>query len=297
MRRLAQCHALSLLLVVGCCGGLGLIPGLAPSARSPSFPPVTPALHAHNDYLHPRPLLDALDARARSVEADIFVVAGDLLVAHTPIEIRPGRTLEHLYLAPLLSLVNQQQTILKDGQTFFLLVDLKSPADETFPVLLGQLKKYRSMLSHRDAEGVFRPGPVTVIITGNQPPRDTWDTPGERLVFFDGSLSDLDAESPLSNTLVPVISSNWKRSFRWTGTNPQEPIPAAESARLNSLVGKAHVQGKLIRFWGAPDHPDAWKALLDSGADLINTDKLPEAAAFLTERRKASSSPSTQSVK
>jgi hypothetical protein len=33
-----------------------------------------PNAHAHNDYHHPRPLLDALDAGFCSVEADVFVV-------------------------------------------------------------------------------------------------------------------------------------------------------------------------------------------------------------------------------
>jgi hypothetical protein len=35
--------------------------------------------HAHNDYLHQRPLLDALDHGFCSVEADIFLVDGELL--------------------------------------------------------------------------------------------------------------------------------------------------------------------------------------------------------------------------
>ena len=39
--------------------------------------------HAHNDYEHPRPLLDALDHRFGSVEADIFLVGDQLLIGHT----------------------------------------------------------------------------------------------------------------------------------------------------------------------------------------------------------------------
>ena len=38
--------------------------------------------HAHNDYEHARPLLDALDCGFGSVEADIYLVDGALLVAH-----------------------------------------------------------------------------------------------------------------------------------------------------------------------------------------------------------------------
>lgn len=56
--------------------------------------------HAHNDYEHPRPLFDALDHRFGSVEADIYLVGDQLLVAHDPVELDPTRTLESLYLAP-----------------------------------------------------------------------------------------------------------------------------------------------------------------------------------------------------
>lgn len=47
--------------------------------------------HAHNDYEHPRPLLDALDHRFGSVEADVFLVGDQLLVGHDATELdRPA---------------------------------------------------------------------------------------------------------------------------------------------------------------------------------------------------------------
>src|SRR5258708_18978619 len=49
-------------------------------------------VHAHNDYEHKRPLFDALDDGFCSVEADIFLVDGQLLVAHTRTSVKPGRT-------------------------------------------------------------------------------------------------------------------------------------------------------------------------------------------------------------
>ena len=47
--------------------------------------------HAHNDYEHPRPLFDALDHRFGSVEADIYLVGDQLLVAHDPENLDPSR--------------------------------------------------------------------------------------------------------------------------------------------------------------------------------------------------------------
>src|SRR5436190_17692627 len=57
--------------------------------------------HAHNDYEHTRPLLDALDRGFGSIEADIYLINGALFVAHDRDSVRADRTLEALYLAPL----------------------------------------------------------------------------------------------------------------------------------------------------------------------------------------------------
>ncbi len=67
----------------------------------PAGPKPLPRAHAHNDYEHDRPLLDALGHGFTSVEADIHLVNGDLFVAHGPDEIKPERTLRSLYLEPL----------------------------------------------------------------------------------------------------------------------------------------------------------------------------------------------------
>src|SRR6185295_14563982 len=60
-----------------------------------------PQAHAHNDYEHARPLLDALDHGFCSVEADIWLTPDGLLVAHDRKDLKPARTLEALYLDPL----------------------------------------------------------------------------------------------------------------------------------------------------------------------------------------------------
>src|SRR5688572_1498560 len=57
--------------------------------------------HSHNDYLHQRPLLDALDLGFCSVEADIYLIGEALLVAHDLEKTNAARTLKNLYLEPL----------------------------------------------------------------------------------------------------------------------------------------------------------------------------------------------------
>src|SRR5262245_8158427 len=60
-----------------------------------------PRAHAHNYYRHSRPLLDALDHGFCSVEADVWLVDGKLLVGHDRRDLKPERTLQALYLDPL----------------------------------------------------------------------------------------------------------------------------------------------------------------------------------------------------
>src|SRR6266571_3355435 len=54
--------------------GIGLF---APTGRADPMPLIH--AHAHNDYEHARPLFDALDRGFCSVEADIYLVDGQLL--------------------------------------------------------------------------------------------------------------------------------------------------------------------------------------------------------------------------
>src|SRR5262245_52009052 len=106
-----------------------------------------PQAHSHNDYEHPRPLLDALDRGFCSVEADIWLVEGELLVAHDRDKLEPSRTLEKLYLDPLLTRVRQNNgRVYSNGPGFMLLIDFKSDAEPTYAKLRPTLARYREML-------------------------------------------------------------------------------------------------------------------------------------------------------
>src|SRR5687767_9869260 len=92
-----------------------------------------PQAHAHNDYEHRRPLMDALEHGFCSVEADVWLVNGRLLVAHDLKDARPERTLEKLYLDPLRRRVEENGgRIFGTGPAFTLLIDVKSDATNTY---------------------------------------------------------------------------------------------------------------------------------------------------------------------
>ena len=238
--------------------------------------------HSHNDYLHRRPLLDALEQGFCSVEADIWLVDGKLLVAHDQKELRPERTLQALYLDPLSERVKKSGGRVFPGvPNFTLLVDVKSDATNTYQALRLALQQYASMLTGFHPERT-ESNAVTVIISGNRA-RALMATELSRLAAYDGRLPDLDA--PDSRHLIPLVSDNWTLHFKWRGKPEEGPLPDADRTRLQELVAKAHARGQRLRLWGTPDAPAMWKELRDAGVDLINADKLPELRSFLTTDR------------
>src|SRR3954466_15622599 len=85
-----------------------------------------PQAHAHNDYEHARPLLDALDHGFCSVEADIWLMPEGLLIGHDRKDLRPNRTLQALYLNPLRERIRANGgRVYRGGPIFYLLIDVK----------------------------------------------------------------------------------------------------------------------------------------------------------------------------
>lgn len=257
------------------CGG-AMAPAMEPVARAPWGAAM---IHAHNDYEHRRPLMDALEAGARSVEADVHLVAGELLVAHDAKQVVAGRTLGAMYLEPLARRVAERGgSVYGDGRSMVLLIDFKGDAGATYGRLKEVLTPYAALLTRYDAEGRAEYGAITVVLTGNEPAREAVAAETGRVVALDGKAADVDAAEPVSATLVPLISGSWRSMFKWDGKG--EP-PAAEVARVREIVARTHAQGRTVRFWSAPDNAAFWAFLKREGVDWINTDQLAEAQAFL----------------
>ncbi len=235
--------------------------------------------HAHNDYLHDRPLLDALDNGFCSVEADIFLVQGKLLVAHTRSELSAENTLQRLYLEPLRQRVEQNDGgVYSGGPTFTLLIDIKSEGVATYRALHQVLLQYHDLLS-RVENRHFHKKAVTAVVSGNRP-QNAIAADSPRYVGIDGRLADLDSDQPAD--LIPLISDNWRNHFKWRG---EGDLPDAERLKLLKIIQRAHSRNRRVRFWATPDQPSVWEALYRAGVDLINTDNLPGLSAFLRKAR------------
>ena len=238
--------------------------------------PLTQA-HAHNDYAHRRPLLDALDHGFCSVEADIWLVEGRLLVAHDRTGVKPERTLQALYLDPLRErILRNGGHVYLDGPPCTLLIDVKSEARETYGVLRELLRGYANILTTFSPTNTVT-NALTIILSGNRA-TNLLAEETRRYAAVDGRLSDLVGNA--SPQLVPLISDNWATNFRWRGSGP---LPDHERQKLRQFVRQAHQEGRRIRFWSAPDNPAGWRELQQAGVDLINTDDLTGLRQWLLE--------------
>ncbi|GCB51625.1 phosphatidylinositol-specific phospholipase C/glycerophosphodiester phosphodiesterase family protein [Streptomyces sp. NL15-2K] len=244
--------------------------------------------HAHNDYEHPRPLFDALDHRFGSLEADIFLVGDQLLVAHDPVDLDPARTLESLYLDPLAARVRANHGSVYRGYrgSLQLLIDIKTEGSSTYLELDRHLRRYKHLFTTY-AHGRVFPGPVTAVISGDRAARTPMEAQTVRRAFYDGRLADLGTSAPAS--FVPLISDNWTLNFTWSGVGA---FPDAERQKLRSIVQAAHSRGQKVRFWATPDvvgpaRDALWSELVAADVDYVNTDDLAGLEAFLDAHRSA----------
>lgn len=232
----------------------------------------TSNLHAHNDYLKPFPFYDAFNKGFGSIETDIFLKEGKLLVAHSAAELDEKRTLESMYLQPLDSILRVHHNYLSadTSRRLQLLVDIKTQADSTLNVLIDVLKKYPHIISSRKLQ---------IVISGNRPAVETFHS-FPAFIFFDGLANQQYSEA--ASAKVPLISENFKNFTKWKGDSL---LSAADESKIRNVIQTAHQQKRKIRFWNTADNEIVWRKLIELGVDLINTDKYTELTEFLKTKR------------
>lgn len=224
---------------------------------------------SHNDYWRENPLQDALAFRFNCVEADLWLINGELYVSHDRPEPNPAITFRNLYLRPLIERIkaNGGKVYPESDRPFYLMVDCKREGEAMYKVLKEQMEPYKEYFCSVD-NGVYKEGPVLFFLSGDRPkqslPQET-----SRFTFLDGQLRDLDAGVPA--TLAPVVSDNYADFFTWDG---QGEMPADELQKMRDIIARVHGQGKLFRWWGAPDTPVFKRFFLREGVDLVGADDL-----------------------
>lgn len=257
------------------------------------------ALHSHNDYWRPVPFYSALSYGAISVEADVSLINGTLYIGHELSALSDKRTLDSLYIQPLLQTIRATNPWTKfvpvnstrngvfdtsSGQTFYLWIDLKTNGTTTWPAVIKALQPLRDAgyLTTYNGTTVTK-GPVTVIGTGNTP-RNLVQGVAPRDYFWDAPVAKLD--SPEFRNITADVSPIASGSFgSIIGEVRNRTLSEAQLETLKSQIEVAEARGMGVRYWETPLWPVAtrnavWRTLWEEGVTLVNVDDLSAAAGF-----------------
>ncbi len=251
---------LLLALALTCCG--------AAAAQ----PPVL--IHSHNDYAQRVPFYQAYAQQVSSIEADVFLHDGQLLVGHDVEDLRADMTFEALYVEPIVTLFarNGGRAFRDSDQTLQLMVELKSETDPTLRAVAALLGRWPEVF---DPE--VNPAAVRVAVTGRVPAPEAFDR-YPRFLGFDGAWNA--DYTPEQLERIALISTNFRDFSQWNGKGTIIP---AEKERLEQVIDRAHEQGKPVRFWNAPEGTTVYYTFYDMGIDYINTDNPEVCAAFFAD--------------
>lgn len=254
---------------------LSLMANIGVKAQSPRL--TENSGHSHNDYVQNFPFFQAYYAGMGSIEADVFLKNGKLLVAHNEEDTDPEKTLEALYLEPIVKTFNKNKGhIYADtSKRLQLLIDIKANHQQVLPALIAALKPYQRVFN-----GQLNKNAVSIVISGDVPPAKSFKLYPDYLLF-DGRPDKIYTPDQLNR--IGMISQDIKTYTVWNGKG--KPTPS-DLQKLEDVVKKAHDLRKPFRFWGAADHPNAWKELEHMGVDWIGTDNPEKLGEFYQQRAK-----------
>jgi YVTN family beta-propeller protein len=226
-------------------------------------PYTTANAHSHNDYEQNKPFTLAFNELFGSIEADIFLSNGSILVGHNLNDLKPNRSLENLYLAPMVAY--------NPTRKLQLLIDIKTEAITTLNALVDLLKKYPSIINNKN---------IRIVISGNAPkPSEFAQYPD--FIWFDGRINtDYTKEQLQKIALLSGDYGNFVVKRRW-------PLLPEDLEKMQAAINRSHGLEKPIRFWASPDFKDAWEQMITLKVDYINTDKINELSDYLVARNSA----------
>ena len=269
---------------------------------------ITPTpCHSHNDYWRKVPLYDALAAGCTGVEADVWLdphKPNELRVGHTRKSLTAARTLTSLYINPLLTILNNQNTPASatavathntkkvgvfnssPNTSLTLLIDLKTSSKDTFPVvikLLQPLLEAGYLTTWTRDKGLIR-GPITVVGTGNTDVISiiSPENSSPRIVFFDAPLPALSSLTPTpldlqyssNNSYYASVSFDAEIGKPWLGM-----MTPGQVVKVRQQIQGAKERGLVSRYWDTPSWPvrakeGVWRVLETEGVGMLSVDDL-----------------------
>lgn len=250
----------------------------APAAAQAACPRATLPAYAHNDHENLRPLVDALEAGYRGVEADVFLVDGQLRVGHDRNQAARSGTLEALYLAPLAAVAARCGTLTDSASgPFLLLLEIKDESTPTYDALMAALARHDRWLT---VDARRRGRPIEVVLVGWLPsPRGT----GGRLVMRQQRIDARgDTLVAPDDRRIRLLSLDYGATM-----GGRFRLPATRRAWLETIRAARRAAGeRTIRAYDVPVDARTYRQLFDAGVDLIGTRDLQATSAVLEGMRR-----------
>ena len=248
--------------------------------------------HSHNDYWRRVPLYSAIEAGCISIEADVWLIEGEIYVGHSRASLTNERTFANLYINPLLDILAHQNPTTSfhpngnsslDGvfdttpeKSLVLLIDFKTDGPEIWPHIISSLEplRARNYLSHHDENRMIQ-GPLTVVGTGNTPFElvSSKSSNPHLDVFFDAPLDQMweskEQPSALANSSSLEISPSIDQDL-YNATNSyyasasfadtigypwQGQLTDQQLSIIRGQLAGAHKRGLKARYWELPFWP------------------------------------------
>lgn len=231
-------------------------------------------IHSHNDYCRRAPFWQAYAQQVYSIEADVFLHDGQLLVGHDVEDLSPELTFEGMYVEPLVTLYkrNGGRAWKDSDEPIQLMVELKSETEPTLRAVTALLDRYPEVF-----DTTVNPDAVRIAVTGRVPaPEEFGNYPA--YVLFDGEWDR--NYTPAQLERVALVSANFQDYSQWNGKGSIIPV---ELAKIEQIIDRAHAWGKPVRFWGAPEGTTVYYTFYDLGIDYLNTDRPEVCAGFFDD--------------
>ncbi|RHZ49071.1 uncharacterized protein CDV56_104443 [Aspergillus thermomutatus] len=248
-------------------------------------------------------LLEGLSKGCISTEADVWLYNGTLYVGHDESSLTEERTLESLYINPMLDVLKRQNprsrfvtSPTNNGvfdtsvsQTLYFFIDAKTAGHETFKAVIDALEPLREqgyLTTLKDNKTITN-GPITVIGTGNTP-YDMVGPIANRDYFFDAHLESLNESenAGITGLISPIASTSFADAIGTVTLSDSEAVLTEKQlSTLRSQIATAKERGVGARYWETPSYPVrtrnlVWRTLLQEGVALLNADDLDAAANY-----------------
>ncbi|KAI9930076.1 hypothetical protein ASPWEDRAFT_48247 [Aspergillus wentii DTO 134E9] len=251
-------------------------------------------VHSHNDYWRDIPFYTGLSKGCMSTEADVWLYNGTLYVGHDESSLTEERTLESLYIDPMLDVLKRQNpksvfatSPTKNGvfdtdrsQTLYFFIDTKTSGHETFKAVISALQPLRDLdyLTTLKDNKTITDGPITVIGTG-ETPLDMVGPVANRDYFFDSDLKSLEENEDITSLISPIASTSFKATVGTVSADTEPALSNDQLTTLRSQIATAKERGIGARYWDTPSYPIRtrnllWRTLLREGVALLNADDL-----------------------